>query len=369
MVTSMKKILLCFILILSASMQVRADTGTAALSYLKTDSGGRAAALGGAYTALGDDSFSIFYNPAGTVYRDRSEVALSHALWLEDMSIENAAFVHTLSSRLSLLMGVSALLSGDIKSYSADGDSAGSFSSNEMTVSGGISYIINQRFYIAAQGKLFSQSTDDESARAVGGDFGILYRGDYMRIAFSALNLGQKIKIGTQSFDLPRTLRAGISREMIKNLKIGIDWIDYIDSGSHVAAGLEYGMQIRDDGEQSLFLRGGYSSGHDTNAGSGISAGIGFNTTDLRVDYAFTPYGDLGSAHRFSIALMFGERRNNMRETYEYHYRSREENRRQSENKLFKKGKERVADIPVNTTYEEYKPIRQEEKKVKEFTW
>ena len=369
MVTGMKKTLFCFLLMLSAALPVKADTGTAAFSYLKTDSGGRAAALGGAYTALGDDSFSVFYNPAGTVYMDRSEVAVSHALWLEDMSIENVAFVHNLSPRLSLIMGVSALLSGDIKSYSADGSSAGSFSANEMTVSGGIAYIINQRIYVAAQAKMFSQSTDDESARAVGGDAGMIYRGDYARIAFSALNLGQKIKLGTQAFDLPRALRAGISREIIKNIKLGVDWIDYIDSGSHAAAGLEYKLDIGDDGDQSLFFRGGYYSGHDTNSGSGISAGIGFNTSDLRVDYAFTPYGDLGSAHRFSVALMFGDSRTNMRETYEYHYRSREENRRQSENKLFKKGKERVADIPVNTTYEEYKPIKQEEKKVKDFTW
>jgi len=368
MVTGMKRIIFLLIL-LSAAFPAYADTGTAALPFLKISGGARAAALAGAYTALGDDCNSVFANPAGSVYMDRRCLSFSHSIWLEDMSIENISYAQQISQHSTLLIGASALLSGDMKYYDEEGSSTGSFDSLEMSASLGISHILSKRFYVAAQAKLFSQSGDNRSDRVMGGDIGAIYRGDYVKIGFSAVNLGPKIKLGEQSFDLPRSLRAGISRKVMKNLELAVDWIDYIDSGSHFAAGGEYSLPIRDDGEQAIFLRAGYSSGRDKNAGSGISGGIGFKTTDLLADYAVMPYGDLGLAHRFSISLFFGDRRENMREVYEYHYRSREENRKQSENKLFKKGKERVADIPENQVFDEYKPLKETEKKVRDFTW
>ena len=368
MVTGMKRIIFLLIL-LSAAFPAYADTGTAALPFLKVSGGARAAALAGAYTALGDDCNSIFANPAGSVYMDRRCLSLSHSIWLEDMSIENISYAQQISQHSTLLIGAAALFSGDMKYYGEDGSSSGTFDSMEMAASIGISHILSKRFYIAAQAKLFSQSGDNRSDRVTGGDVGAIYRGDYLKLGFSAVNLGPKIKLGEHPFDLPRTLRAGISRKVLKNLELGADWIDFIDSGSHFAAGAEYSLPIREDGEQVIFFRAGYASGSDKNAGSGISGGLGFKTSDLLADYAVMPYGDLGLAHRFSISLFFGEKRDNMREVYEYHYRSREENRKQSENKLFKKGKDRVADIPVNQVFDEYKPLKETEKKVRDFTW
>lgn len=365
----MKNILKAIFLLLVLISPAQAHTGTAALPFLKAESGARPAALGGAYTALGNDAFSIFTNPAGTVFMDRREISLSHALWLEDMSLENLAYVQPFTSRLSILIGASALMSGSIKSYNAAGYSTGSFNAMEMALSAGVSYLISRRLYAAAQAKIFMQSSDDLSSNTYGGDFGVIYSGDYAKFGFSALNLGQKIKLGEYAYDLPRTFRFGVSRELIKDFAAGADIVNYIDSGSHLALGAEYKLSIREDGAQAIFIRAGYTSGRDKNTGTGISGGFGFMTSDLHIDYAFTPFGDLGNIHRFSLSLIFGESRENMRETYEYHYRSREENRRQTENKLFKKGKERVADIPEIETLEEYKPIGSDGKKIKDFTW
>lgn len=367
MVTGMKKIFIAFIFFITASMPVSADTGTAAMPFLKIPGGARGAAMGGAFSATCDDSTAIFFNPAATVFIDRSELSLSHAMWLEDMSIENISYVQPMTSLLSFTAGASALVSGKMSANDESGSSSGSFSSMDIAAQAGLSYILTKRVYVGAQAKIFSQSVDSESVSTVGGDIGIVARGDYFRYAFSVMNLGPKIKLDEHSFDLPRTIRAGISREFFKGFRAGAEYIDYIDSGASIALGSEYAISIRQDDLQHVFLRAGYASGRDSNAGSGLSAGIGFQTSDLRVDYAFVPYGDIGNLHRFSLSLFFGSSRENMRETYEYHYRSREENRLQTENKLFKKGKDRIADIPQNAYFDEYKP--KEEKKIRDFTW
>lgn len=365
----MKKTIISLFLIVFASMPVFADTGTAAMPFLKLGGGARGAALGGAFSAIADDSTSVFYNPAATVFLDRKEVAFSHSLWLEDMSLEHISYAQPLSPYMSAMFGAAALRSGSMRSYDEAGVSGGSFSAMDVAVSGGISYIVSQRFYAGAQVKLFSQSADSDSARSLGADLGAVIRGDILRYSVSVLNLGSDIKLGSYAFSLPRTIRAGVSKELFSGFRGSAEYINYVDSGSQFAAGAEYRIRIRpDDDLQALSLRVGYYGGHDKNTGSGISGGVGFRTSDLSLDYAFTPYGDLGSAHRFTLSLAFGESRENMRETYDYHYRSREENRRQSENKLFKKGQDRVADMPTFDGLDEYKPEK-EDKKIRDFNW
>ena len=370
MVNGMKKIILA-VMLFAISSAANAETGTVALPFLKLAGGARSTALAGAYSAIGDNAESVFYNPASTVYKDRSEVSFSHTMWLEDMSIEQMAYVQPISPFVSFIAGVSALVIGSMDNTDEDGNSSGSFNSMDIAAGAGFSYIMTKRLYVAGKINFYSQTMDTESAGTLGADFGLVLRGDYLRYAVSAMNLGNQMKLGTQSFPLPRIIRGGISREIIKGLKTGIEAINYNDNGTRFAAGAEYSFSLRpedDEDQQKLSFRAGYASGRDKNAGSGLTGGIGFLTSDLSVDYAFMPYGDLGSAHRFSVSLYFGEKRENTRETYEFHYRSREENRLQTENKLFKKGKERVADVPITPDLEEYKPIK-EAPKIRDFTW
>jgi hypothetical protein len=42
-------------------------------------------------------------------------------------------------------------------------------------------------------------------------------------------------------------------------------------------------------------------------AGPGVTAGLGWVHKNFGFDYAFVPYGDLGSAHRISVSWRWGE--------------------------------------------------------------
>ncbi|HTC21605.1 MAG TPA: hypothetical protein VK859_12200, partial [bacterium] len=55
--------------LLFLNQSARSQTvGTTTADILKINEGARPAAMGGAYTAMGDDIYSISYNPAGLSY-------------------------------------------------------------------------------------------------------------------------------------------------------------------------------------------------------------------------------------------------------------------------------------------------------------
>jgi hypothetical protein len=78
-------------------------------------------------------------------------------------------------------------------------------------------------------------------------------------------------------------------------------------SGVAFAAGAEGEYFI--SYKEILFGRLGFITGRSTNAGAGISAGAGLRNNNIQFDYAFSPFGDLGSTHRITIALKFGKDR------------------------------------------------------------
>lgn len=281
-----------------------AETGTTALPFLKMDAGARAAGMGGAYCAAGDDSLSVFYNPAGTALVSRKEILLSHNEWLDGLRNEAAAYVHPFESGLSVFGGVNALFSGSMEKYDGLGAPSGSFSSLEGAFSAGVSGRLGRGYYGGLAVKALSQSADGESAMAWAGDAGLLKAWDRWRLGLSASNFGGSMKLGSQAFKLPLVLRGGVSAEVIEHIRLSADLIKPGESDSQGAFGAE--AELPANPSEAFFLRAGYRTGRATNSGPGFAAGLGFRSADLRLDYAFAPYGDLGDSHRVTVAVSFG---------------------------------------------------------------
>ena len=283
-----------------------ADTGAAAMPFLKADSGARAAALGGAYSATEGGASSLFYNPAGAAALSRSEVFMSHSVWLDELSLEHIAAAFAIYPSFTLTAGAAAQIAS-INSYDSLSNPTGSFDASDIAATAGMAYTMSDSFFIGMQAKYFSQQGKSVSASTLGGDIGLLYKGSRFNYGISAMNLGNKRKLGNNEFPLPKTIRTGINMEVAEGVKIEADYIDYVDSGAHFALGCEYRLPVLSEGSRAMMLRGGYYSGRDKNTGTGISGGIGFSNEFISLDYSFTPFGDLGSGHRFSLAIRFGQ--------------------------------------------------------------
>ncbi len=282
----------------------RAGAGGEALSFLKLDAGARGAALSGAYCAAGDDALSVFYNPAGTALVNKKEMLLGHNEWLEGIRNETLAYVHPLGARLTAFGGINALFSGSMNRYDAVGERNGSFSSLEGAFSAGLSGDLGGDYYGGAALKALTQQAAGRKAMAWSGDAGLLKVIGGWRVGVSAANFGGRLKFGTRGFDLPLMLRAGISRSFTDDFLVSADGVKAGDSGTAAALGAE--GRLHAGPKEFFFIRAGYKTGRSRYAGPGFTVGVGLKNRGLRVDYAFAPYGDLGDAHRVTVALSLG---------------------------------------------------------------
>jgi len=275
-----------------------------AMPFLKLDAGARGAALSGAYCAAGDDALSVFYNPAGTALADKKEILLAHNEWLVGIRNETLAYVHPVGPRFTAFGGVNALFSGSMNRYNSAGTKTGTFSSMEAAASAGLAAALGSGYYGGAAIKALSQQAAGGNAMAWAGDAGLLKVSGNWRVGVSASNFGGRLKFGSSTFGLPLILRAGISGALFRNLMISLDGVKAGQSEATGALGAE--GRLRAGPKEYFFLRVGYKTGRSRYAGPGFTAGIGLTNRDLRIDYAFAPYGDLGDAHRVTAALRFG---------------------------------------------------------------
>jgi hypothetical protein len=284
-----------------------ADTGTTALPFLKMDQGARAAALGGAYTAAGDDAWAVFYNPASAALLSRQEIVLGHNEWLQGLRNEAAAYVRPLPGGGALFGGMNMLFSGSMDKYDVAGVNTGSFNSQEGALNLGASLPLGGGFYGGAAAKALYQKAASMSAMAWAGDAGLLkVEGDW-RVGAAISNFGTGMKLAGTAFPLPLMLRSGVSWHCLEPLTLSADGIKAGESPASGALGAE--GKIVSGPDSAFFLRAGYRTGRSQYAGSGVSVGLGIKNEDLRLDYAFTPYGELGDSHRITLALAFGGER------------------------------------------------------------
>ena len=75
----------CFMWLVTAVPGHAQDAGKSGLAFLKIGVGGRAAALGEAYTALANDPTAIYWNPAGLHGGSGTQLAFTHLSWLESI--------------------------------------------------------------------------------------------------------------------------------------------------------------------------------------------------------------------------------------------------------------------------------------------
>lgn len=294
-------------LLLFTAAPALAGAGGDALPFLKMDTGARGAALSGAYCAVGDDALSVFYNPAGTALADKKEILLGHNEWLEEIRNETIAYLHPLGPRFTVFGGLNLLMSGSMRRYDAAGNNTGSFSSQEWAVSLGASGALLEEFYGGAAVKVLSQQAASRRAMAWAGDAGLLKLYGDWRFGTSVSNFGTGMKLGSRRFGLPLILRAGLSRTFLENYTAAAE---AVKAGQSETAGV-FGAEARlhTAPKEYFFIRGGYKTGRSRYAGPGFTAGVGLSNRDLRVDYAFAPYGDLGDSHRVSVSFSFGRPR------------------------------------------------------------
>ena len=86
-----------------------ANSGRDAFDFLKISPISRAVGVGGAYTALGDDVGSLYYNPAGLASLLTSEVNITYLSLYQSINFESFSFAYPVGETIPGLGGTVAL--------------------------------------------------------------------------------------------------------------------------------------------------------------------------------------------------------------------------------------------------------------------
>jgi len=114
------------------------------------------------------------------------------------------------------------------------------------------------------------------------------------------------MKFAQEKEELPQIARLGISSRFLdRSMLVALDYSLPSDNNGTLHGGLEYKLA------QRTFLRGGYQITPGNNLGgvgiTGITGGLGFQMGRVVLDYAISPFGDLGTTHKFSFLFRFNQ--------------------------------------------------------------
>ena len=280
--------------------------GSTGAQFLELPAGARAIAMGSAYTSISGDPFSAYYNPAGLAGTEKVGAGLMHAAYLEEISYEYGVLAVPVRKAETLGVSVQYLAVGKMQELDKTGAATGgSFRPDDLAVSA----IYAARLGALDLGLAVKRITSRirGSASSFAGDLGLRARSGNYAFGLSVLNLGKGLKFHQKESPLPETARVGASVRLGYRWLVSIDGIAAKGAAPAAAAGAEY--KLVSGRRINLAARAGYNSRPAAGkAGglTGLSAGAGLELGDAAFDYAWSPCGDLGATHRFSVGLKFG---------------------------------------------------------------
>lgn len=305
----------------------RAQTG---LKFLEVSLDARASSMGGALTAVEDNSVSMFYNPAGmSRIGDNINIALGQFNFIADIDYMYGSAVINIEDGKYGIFGINFVsvdygkFLGTIRADNEQGFiETGNFSPSAFAIGFGYAKALTDKFSVGGNIKYVYQNLTggyinflaDETpvsrlfdTNVLTFDFGILYKTGFKSLNFgmNLRNFSKEINYIKESFQLPLTFEIGLSFNVIDLVEIdaakhailvSMDAVHPRDYYEKMNLGVEYKFM-------DLFaVRSGINTPSDE---EGINFGVGFiqKITDIRFnfDYSYTSFGVFDNIHRFTI--------------------------------------------------------------------
>ena len=313
--------------------------GTTAAPFLKIGAGARAIAMGGAYTALSDDIYSVYWNPAGIATSSSDmHITFNHAEWLADMSYDYAAG--------SINLGDFGTMFASFTTFQVPEDKVRTFEYPEgdgrvwdagsIAVGVGYAKMLTDRFSFGFHVKYIRESIWNTSASGFAIDVGTLYTTPFndLKIGASISNFGSTMQLDGRdirfnydpndnidtgpnnissqykmdTFDLPLSFKIGLAMDLLNTrflrLTAAVDATHPNDNTEYVNSGAELAY------DEIFFVRAGYKSLFKENSEEGLTLGGGFkyklgSNLKIFVNYGYADFGRLDNVQFFDIGLIF----------------------------------------------------------------
>lgn len=280
--------------------------GVTGASFLKDLSSPRFYAMGQSGSSIFSPE-SVFYNPAGIYVDSAHSFYAAYQSLLEGSSREQISYSAASGAGRWAFSWLRSSY-GSFDRLNARAENTGSFSPSDNAFLLSISRA-DTRIFWGASVKFAQTDLVYEKGWAAALDIGLISRSVSDRGSEYSLylrNLGTPMKINGKEDPLPFEFGAGLkSRWKAADLYFEGKFPSY--DSPYLTAGAELPLQVSQN--YGFALRAGLNPRNKSRLGwaAAVSAGFGFYSPSLRMDYAYVPYGDLGDTHRFSFSWLFGK--------------------------------------------------------------
>ena len=324
----MKNILLFILLLTIFQVETHAQlfptlggqrVGISTAEFLKIGVGGRASSLGDAFVAIANDASALYWNPAGLVQFKDNQVMFSHNMWVVDINHDFLGAVYHLDESNAFGLAFTSLSMQDMPvttEYQPFGTGE-YFSFGDIALAFTYSRKMTEQFSFGGTVRYVEETLDKLKMRGVMIDLGTYYWTGLgtTRFAVAVSNFGNQmapdgdvVLIGKrsasqwQAFSPPTVFRIGFAFEPYQNefnkITASIQLNHPNDNSENLATGVEYSWR------NIFYLRGGYKFNVDEqNYSFGAGVNVPVSIANVTVDYAYSNFVRLGTAHRFSIIL------------------------------------------------------------------
>jgi len=313
-------------LAMTTTLLAQAKLAQTGFEFLSVPLDARASAMGDAYTTVEGVSNNLFYNPAGiasiTSYVDLAANYFDFIADIKYMSFSLA--INPWQGQYGVFgLSLETIDYGEVEGTMVWANPQG-FVDTEIlepkAIAMGLGYgkTLSDKFLVGGQVRWVSQQLGKsvipgESAAkrnvtdALSFDFGTIYRTGFKSLSFgmSVRNFSQEIKFEEEGFQLPLTFKIGFSINALDFTNMNPDQHAFllVLDAVHPRSYPEY---INFGGEYTFMkmfsLRGGYISNKDEYK---LTAGFGVSQFGLKIDYAYMPWENFDTVHRFTIRFSY----------------------------------------------------------------
>jgi hypothetical protein len=253
------------------------------------------------------DASLLFSNPATLGDLRSSQLFLSRASWLEDLSMNAASFGMPVP-RLGLVwsLGTRLLYSGDIQGFDADQNVVETESYYGLSFTSAVSRRFASTGIAIGAGVTYSREhLPGETGDGVSFSLGTSYARSGHRLDLFAENLGGTLSFAGRDYPIETRYVAGYGYSIIGGsgrLDLGAQAV----ISKFEVKQVEFGGAYRFN--RFMTVRMGYNHALDaaTQNTMPLSAGLGFRRGGFSLDYAYTSQEYFSSTHTFSVGFSFG---------------------------------------------------------------
>jgi hypothetical protein len=284
------------------------SVGETGYNFLKLNQGPWGRLYSSAFVAFEGDPFEIFYNPASP--KPYNTLGLDVTRYVA--GITWGSFAYCLNPDLgfgAVFVNSGEMTKTDSLGTDSLGNELGTFSSSHLGILLSKRRVVGPRLDGGINLKFLYQGIDNKSSFALAFDVGALYKPPFpgLSVGLSLRNLGFELKpFEDKRFLLPVSLALGVSYSPIPDIRIASGMEFAIDYPVALSIGGEYKIL------PLLTIGVGYTSrGRELNTGAGkdilngFSFALSLHAFKVKVQYVFTPFGELGDLHRIGTILSF----------------------------------------------------------------